>query len=162
MIVGEQPGDHEELSGRPFVGPAGQVLDLALERAGIDRSRAWVTNAVKHFKHEPRGSQRLHKNPNAGEIDHCRWWLDRERELVRPSVLLSLGASALRGLTGRTQSINQVRGQPQSLPDGSEVWPTVHPSYLLRLDGAAREREAGRFADDLRAVSMRLAALSMH
>jgi len=161
MIVGEQPGDHEELSGRPFVGPAGQMLDLALERAGIDRSRAWVTNAVKHFKHEPRGSQRLHKNPNAGEIDHCRWWLDRERELVRPAMLLSLGASALRGLTGRTQSINQVRGQPQLLPDGSEVWPTVHPSYLLRLDGAAREREAGRFADDLRAVSMRLAALAI-
>ena len=161
MIVGEQPGDQEEHAGRPFVGPAGQVLTAALERAGIDRGAAYVTNAVKHFKHTLRGKRRLHQNPTASEIDHCRWWLDREREIVRPQLVLTLGGSALRGLTGRTQSISQVRGQARDLADGSELWPTIHPSYLLRLDGEAKERESRRFASDLALVAERLRSLGV-
>ncbi|MCW1403118.1 UdgX family uracil-DNA binding protein [Novosphingobium sp. MW5] len=155
MIVGEQPGDHEEMEGRPFVGPAGQLLDEHMGAAGIDRQRARLTNAVKHFKFEQRGKRRLHQNPTAKEIDICRWWLDAERAIVRPKLVLGLGASAGRSLLGKTTSIQSVRGRPIALADGSELWLTVHPSYLLRLDGEAREAERGRFAADLAAVAAR-------
>lgn len=156
MIVGEQPGDQEDVAGRPFVGPAGQLLDDYLQAAGIDRTSAYVTNAVKHFKFSWKGKQRLHQSPTAREIDTCRWWLEGERAIVRPRIVLALGASAARGLLGRTVSINQVRGKPIALDDGAELWVSVHPSYLLRLDGAAREEQARLFADDLTKVRARL------
>jgi DNA polymerase len=157
MIVGEQPGDTEERDNRPFVGPAGQLLDSALAEAGIDRAAAYVTNAVKHFKFAPRGKRRLHQTPTAGEIDICRWWLDGERSLVKPKVILALGASGARGLLGRTPSINKERGQALAQGDGTLVWLTAHPSYLLRLDGEAREREHARFGDDLAELAKVLA-----
>ncbi|MGC1271673.1 MAG: UdgX family uracil-DNA binding protein [Croceibacterium sp.] len=160
MIVGEQPGDQEDLAGRPFVGPAGQVLDEHLQRAGIDRGAAYVTNAVKHFKFTQRGKKRLHQFPTAKEIDICRWWLDGERALVQPKLVLALGASAARGLLGRTVSISRERGQPQQLEDGAELWVTAHPSYLLRLDGPAREEQERLFQADLAAVAARLAVLA--
>ena len=153
MIVGEQPGDTEEREGRPFIGPAGQLLDRALDEAGIDRRRAYVTNAVKHFKFTPTGKRRLHQPPHAGEIDMCRWWLDKELALVRPKFVLALGASAARGLLGRTPAIGRERGQPIALPQGATAWLTVHPSHLLRLDGERRERECARFAQDLFGVA---------
>ena len=156
MIVGEQPGDNEEMAGRPFVGPAGEVLNAHLAAAGIDRQDAYVTNAVKHFKFTARGKQRLHQNPTAREIDTCRWWLDTERALVQPRIVLALGASAVRGLTGRTPSIGRERGRLLSLPDGVPFLLTAHPSYLLRLDGAAREREEANFASDLAALASHL------
>lgn len=156
MIVGEQPGDTEEAAGRPFAGPAGQVLDAHLQRAAIDRRHAFVTNAVKHFKFAPRGKRRLHQNPTAAEIDTCRWWLDAERGLVRPRAILALGASAARGLLGRTPSIARERGTSIALEDGTRIWLTAHPSYLLRLDGPAREREEQRFAQDLAGLAQLL------
>ena len=161
MIVGEQPGDTEEDQGRPFVGPAGGLLDQALAGAGIDRAAVYVTNAVKHFKFTLRGKHRLHQNPSAGEIDMCRWWLERERELVQPRLILTLGASALRGITGRSQSIEQARAAPHSLADGTQLWSTVHPSYLLRLDGPGRVREAQRFAADLARVAEQIAQIGV-
>lgn len=150
MLVGEQPGDQEDLQGRPFVGSAGQLLDAALGEAGIDRRRIFLTNAVKHFKFEPRGKRRLHQTPTAGEIDVCRWWLDKERALVRPDLIVTLGASALRGVTGKSASIASMRGAVHALEGGAKLVATVHPSYLLRLpdrDRAAAEREA--FVADL-------------
>lgn len=159
MIVGEQPGDQEDRGGRPFVGPAGQLLDEYLVRAGIDRSRAYVTNAVKHFKFTWRGKHRLHQSPGAKEIDTCRWWLEAERAIVQPRLVLALGASAARGLLGRTVSISKARGSPISLEDGTELWVTAHPSYLLRLDGEARASQAALFAADLAAVQSRLMEL---
>ncbi|MFT4053702.1 MAG: UdgX family uracil-DNA binding protein [Novosphingobium sp.] len=158
MIVGEQPGDTEECESRPFVGPAGQLLDRALGEAGVDRTAAYVTNAVKHFKFTPRGKRRLHQAPTAGEIDTCRWWLDGERALIKPKVVLALGASSARGLLGRTPSIGRERGQAIALPDGTLVWLTAHPSYLLRLDGEAQAREHARFAQDLGGLGQLLAA----
>lgn len=159
MIVGEQPGDKEDLAGRPFVGPAGQLLDVHLEKAGIPRGQTYVTNAVKHFKYEPRGMRRIHQSPTAKEIDTCRWWLEGERAIVKPKLILALGASAARGLLGKTVSISKVRGQPQRLEDGSELWVTAHPSYLLRLDGEARETQTQMFEADLAAVRERLEEL---
>jgi DNA polymerase len=156
MIVGEQPGDQEDIAGRPFVGPAGQLLDECLAQAGIDRSEAYVTNAVKHFKFVWRGKRRLHQSPGAKEIDTCRWWLEAEREIVKPRVILALGASAARGLLGRTVSISKARGRAVPLDGGAELWVTAHPSYLLRLDGAAREEQGRLFAADLAAVRARL------
>ncbi|MCH7630071.1 UdgX family uracil-DNA binding protein [Novosphingobium sp.] len=156
MIVGEQPGDVEEQAGRPFVGPAGQVLRTHLDEAGIDLPRAYLTNAVKHFKFTPTGKRRLHQSPTAGEIDTCRWWLEGERVLVRPRVILALGASAARGLLGRTVSVQKERGRPHVLEDGAELWITTHPSYLLRLTDEARATEERRFAEDLRAVAGRV------
>ena len=153
MIVGEQPGDQEEIAGRPFVGPAGQVLDAHLARAGIDRSATWMTNAVKHFKHESTGKRRLHQTPTAGEIDHCRWWLDREREILRPRTILALGASAGRAVLGRTPNISRERGRPMALGDGSTLWLTAHPSYLLRLPEERRADEDALFHADLIAVA---------
>ncbi|MFN3988659.1 MAG: UdgX family uracil-DNA binding protein [Erythrobacter sp.] len=160
MIVGEQPGDTEDRAGRVFVGPAGQVLDEHLIRAGVDRQAAYLTNAVKHFKFTWRGKHRLHQTPNAKEIDTCRWWLEAERALVRPRLVLALGASAARSLLGRTVSVNRERGRAIPLEDGAELWITAHPSYLLRLDGAAREAQAMRFAADLALVRERLSALA--
>jgi len=153
MLVGEQPGDREDLEGRPFVGPAGQLLDEALDEAGLDRAQLYITNAVKHFKFEPRGKRRLHQNPSTGEIDICRWWLDQERALVRPDIIVSLGGSALRGLTGKSASIASVRGKPITLEGGERLVATVHPSFLLRLPDrqrAAAERTA--FIADLAAA----------
>lgn len=160
MIVGEQPGDQEDIAGRVFVGPAGQLLDQYLARVGIDRSAVYVTNAVKHFKFVWKGKHRLHQSPGAKEIDTCRWWLDAEREIVKPRLVLALGASAARGILGKTVSISKVRGTPLALEDGIELWVTAHPSYLLRLDGEAREHQAGLFAADLVAVKERLKQLA--
>ena len=151
MLVGEQPGDQEDLVGRPFVGPAGQMLDRALGEAGIDRARTYVTNAVKHFKFLPRGKRRLHQKPDGPEIEACRWWLDRERLLVRPAVTVALGATAARALIGKVVTITATRGRPIPLPDGGDGWVTIHPSYLLRIeDKAAAAREYACFVADLR------------
>jgi DNA polymerase len=150
MFVGEQPGDQEDLQGRPFVGPAGQVLNEALEEAGIDRTRLFLTNAVKHFKFEPRGKRRLHQNPTTGEIDVCRWWLDKERAFVQPELIVTLGGSALRGVTGKSASIASMRGRVHELAGGGKLLATIHPSFLLRLpdrERAAEERKA--FVADL-------------
>ncbi|KAB7645473.1 UdgX family uracil-DNA binding protein [Polymorphobacter fuscus] len=161
MFVGEQPGDQEDLAGRSFVGPAGQVFDAALAAAGIDRARAYVTNAVKHFKFEPRGKRRIHAKPGAGEITACRWWLDAERAALKPRVIVALGATAARGVTGRVVTISRERGRAIVQPDGSELWITVHPSYLLRIeDPAAAAAERAAFIADLRAVAARVTALS--
>ena len=149
MLVGEQPGDKEDLAGRPFVGPAGRLLDLALEEAGIDRSTVYVTNAVKHFKNEPRGKRRLHKKPNAGEIEACRWWLEKELTLVRPRLTIALGATAAGVLMQCTVIIGRLRGRAIETESGA-LWATVHPSYLLRLpDETSRQREFVRFVKDL-------------
>jgi DNA polymerase len=159
MIVGEQPGDVEEQQSRPFVGPAGRLLMEHLEAAGIARGETYVTNAVKHFKYLPQGKRRLHQTPTAKEIDICRWWIDGERRIVKPRLILALGASAARGLLRRTISVQKERGQPMMLEDGSELWVTTHPSYLLRLPEAARPAEEERFRKDLDAVAKRLVAL---
>ena len=156
MIVGEQPGDQEDMKGRPFVGPAGQLLDDHLQTAGIDRNAAYVTNAVKHFKYVQRGKRRIHQSPAAKEIDTCRWWMESERAIVQPKLVLAMGASAARGMLGKTVSISKARGAPIQLEDGSELWVTAHPSYLLRLDGAARDEQVRLFDNDLRAVRQRL------
>ena len=160
MIVGEQPGDQEDMAGRPFVGPAGQLLDQHLEKAGIRRSAAYVTNAVKHFKYVQRGKRRIHQSPGAKEIDTCRWWNEAERAIVQPKLVLAMGASAARGMLGKTVSISRARGEPIAMEDGSELWITAHPSYLLRLDGAAREEQARLFDADLAAVKERLDELA--
>lgn len=157
MIVGEQPGDQEDLAGRAFIGPAGQVLDAALAEAGIDRADVYVTNAVKHFKHEPRGKRRLHKTPNAGEVQACRWWLDAERRLIKPRVVVALGATAGLAVLGRKPAVMQERGAPIDLGDGATGVLTVHPSYLLRLPDAAAKAEARRlFVHDLKAARDRM------
>ncbi len=150
MLVGEQPGDREDLEGRPFVGPAGQVLNEALAEAGLDRTAVFLTNAVKHFKFEPRGKRRLHQNPTAGEIDICRWWLDKERALVQPKLIVTLGGSALRGVTGKSASIASMRGAVHELAGGTKLIATIHPSFLLRLPDRARAtEERAAFVADL-------------
>jgi DNA polymerase len=133
MLVGEQPGDQEDLAGKPFVGPAGRILDRALAQAGVDRGAVFVTNAVKHFKHEMRGKRRLHKRPNAYEIERCRWWLEQERAIVRPAAIVALGATAARSVLGRAVGVLKIRGQPQRLTDGTAAVVTIHPSLLLRI-----------------------------
>ena len=151
MFVGEQPGDQEDLAGKPFVGPAGQMFNRALAEAGIDRTEAYVTNSVKHFKFEQRGKRRIHAKPDTGEINACRWWIEQERMLLRPKVTVALGATAARSLFGKAMTIGSSRGRAMALPDGGEAWITVHPSYLLRLpDPAAAEAEYARFVEDLR------------
>jgi uracil-DNA glycosylase len=150
LVVGEQPGDKEDLSAKPFVGPAGILLDQALKDAGIDRSTIFVTNAVKHFKHELRGKKRLHKRPNAYEIDRCRKWLAIERTLVRPCVVIALGATAVRGLIGRPAAIGKLRRTAMRLEDGTRLVVTIHPSYVLRLRGRPNGRtEYQRLVADL-------------
>ena len=161
MLVGEQPGDQEDLAGHPFVGPAGQMLDRALEEAGVDRGTTYVTNAVKHFKFEQRGKRRIHSKPNGPEIDACRWWIDQERMLIRPPVTVALGATAARSLIGKVVTISGTRGRALKLEDGGECWVTIHPSYLLRLqDKADKEREYAQFVEDLRSANARVAALA--
>ncbi|MDQ3247100.1 MAG: UdgX family uracil-DNA binding protein [Pseudomonadota bacterium] len=156
LFVGEQPGDQEDLAGRPFVGPAGQLFDEALEKAGIERAETYVTNAVKHFKFIQRGKRRIHNKPDAGEIDACRWWIEQERELIRPSVTVALGATAARSLIGKTVTIGMVRGSPLTLADGRECWVTVHPSFLLRIPEPDRRREErARFVEDLKTIKRR-------
>ncbi|MFD1788016.1 UdgX family uracil-DNA binding protein [Sphingomonas floccifaciens] len=154
MFVGEQPGDQEDLAGHPFVGPAGRVFDRAMGDAGIDRAGVYVTNAVKHFKFEPRGKRRIHAKPDAGEIDACRWWIDQELALVKPEMTVALGATAARSLMGKVVTISKTRGAPIALPSGGTGWVTVHPSYLLRLpDKAQAEDEYARFVEDLKAAA---------
>ncbi len=151
MMVGEQPGDQEDKQGKPFVGPAGGVLAKALADAGIDRKLVFVTNAVKHFKFEPRGKRRLHKRPNAYEIDRCHWWLDFERAVVKPDIIVALGATAVRSVSGRPTSINKIRGRILTLQDGGRMLATIHPSYILRIDDEADKRtQYRRFVADLK------------
>ncbi|WP_363182141.1 UdgX family uracil-DNA binding protein [Sphingomonas quercus] len=157
MLVGEQPGDQEDEAGHPFVGPAGQVLDRALAAAGIARDAVYVTNAVKHFKFEPRGRRRIHAKPNAGEIQACRWWLDQERALIRPPLIVAMGATAARSVLGRAVTIAGTRGHAHPLDDGGECWVTIHPSYLLRIrDKADAQAEHDRFVADLAQARERL------
>ncbi|HEX2625080.1 MAG TPA: UdgX family uracil-DNA binding protein [Sphingomicrobium sp.] len=161
LFVGEQPGDQEDLAGRPFVGPAGQLFDAALEQAGIDRTQTYVTNAVKHFKFVQRGKKRIHSKPDTSEIEACRWWIDQERALIRPPLTVALGATAARSLTGKTVTISRVRDTPLTLADGGECWVTVHPSFLLRLpDQEARHLERAKFVADLKRIRKRAAELA--
>jgi DNA polymerase len=151
MLVGEQPGDQEDLQGKPFVGPAGQLLDRALIEAGIDRGEVYVTNAVKHFKFEPRGKRRIHKKPDRPEIEACKWWLDRELAVIRPKLIVALGATAGQALYGRAVRIMAERGRVSDDPRGFRLMLTVHPSFLLRLpDPEAKEREFSAFVADLK------------
>ncbi|PDT50546.1 UdgX family uracil-DNA binding protein [Sinorhizobium fredii] len=154
VLVGEQPGDREDLAGRPFVGPAGRILDECLHEAGIDRSSCYLTNAVKHFKFEQRGKRRLHSRPNAGEIERCSWWLGAELEKLHPKVVVALGATALSSLLGRRAGVMKNRGDLIATPAGYPVLVTIHPSYLLRIrnkEDAAAER--GRFVKDLAKIA---------
>ncbi len=154
MVVGEQPGDQEDLAGRPFVGPAGQLFDRLAQEAGLDRSRAFVTNAVKHFKFQPRGKRRIHQKPSAGEIEACRFWLDMERDLLRPKLILAMGATAAASLTGRGQGIMKRRGSIEATGDGTPVLLTLHPSFLLRVpDATARAAAERDFRSDLTAAA---------
>lgn len=153
MFVGEQPGDKEDLQGRPFVGPAGLLLDRALGEAGVDRDRTYVTNAVKHFKFEPRGKRRLHKRPNASEIKICRHWLFEEIEAVGPRLIVALGATAAQGLTGRATPVQSNRGKILKTANGLRIFITIHPSALLRLQDEDERRSAYEsFVNDLRSA----------
>jgi len=160
MFVGEQPGDQEDLAGRPFVGPAGQLFDKALEQAGIERAITYVTNAVKHFKFEPRGKRRIHAKPDGPEIEACKWWLGQERELLQPKLTVALGATAARSLLGRVVTISATRDHWHRLADGGTGMVTIHPSYLLRLpDRDQAEAEFERFVGDLKRAREHLAAV---
>lgn len=150
MLLGEQPGDQEDRKGHPFVGPAGQLLDRALADAGIDRSQVYVTNAVKHFKWEPRGKRRMHKKPGDAEITACHQWLERELELVAPALVVAMGATAARALLGRATPIEVNRGRLMPFEAGMQILITVHPSYLLRVPDDARVESYGRFVRDLK------------
>jgi DNA polymerase len=151
MLVGEQPGDKEDLAGRPFVGPAGQMLDRALEEAGLDRRQIYVTNAVKHFKFFPRGKFRLHQKPTTSEIKACRPWYERELAAIKPQLVVAMGATAAQCVFGKITPINRNRGRTIDLDGDITALLTVHPSYLLRLpDETARAREYQRFVDDLK------------
>ena len=159
MLVGEQPGDREDLAGRPFVGPAGLLLDEALAEAGIDRSETYLTNAVKHFKWEPRGKRRIHQKPSWGEIAACRPWVEAELAVVAPRVLVCLGATAAQALVGRSVRVTRDRGKPLDSPLAPVVLATVHPSSILRApDKEARVRERALFVDDLRVAAAALRA----
>jgi uracil-DNA glycosylase len=154
MFVGEQPGDQEDVIGRPFVGPAGQIMDRAMEEAGVDRRSIYITNAVKHFKFTPRGKRRIHQTPETPEIQACRFWLDVERVRLRPKLVVAMGGSAARALLGRQVTIGRERGKPIELPDGQTAFVTVHPSFLLRVpDEQAKAREYRAFVADLRKIA---------
>lgn len=146
MLVGEQPGDAEDIAGKPFVGPAGRLLDQALARAGVDRSAVYVTNAVKHFKFEPRGKRRIHKRPGAREIAACRPWLEQELARIRPALVVLLGASAAEAVLGRSLPVTRMRGTVITLPDGTRAMVTTHPAFILRLQ---HDSEKSRAFDDL-------------
>ena len=157
MFVGEQPGDREDREGKPFVGPAGGVLDEALQAAGIDRGHVYITNAVKHFKWKPQGKRRLHQKPNAAEINACRPWLDAEIALIKPELLVLLGATAAQALLGRDFRVTLQRGQFIERPGLPVIMATVHPSSILRApDDESRELEMRAFIEDLRRVAQRL------
>ncbi|TGX54848.1 DUF4130 domain-containing protein [Sphingomonas gei] len=157
MFVGEQPGDQEDLAGRPFVGPAGQMFDKAIHAAGIDRATVYVTNAVKHFKFEPRGKRRIHAKPDAGEISACRWWYEQERLLVKPEMTVALGATAARQMLGKAVTITATRGRAIELAEGAIGWVTIHPSFLLRLPDRSRaEDEFAAFVEDLKGAAKAL------
>jgi uracil-DNA glycosylase len=153
MLVGEQPGDREDIEGRPFVGPAGRLLDEALEEAGIDRRLAYVTNVVKHFKWIGRGKRRIHQKPNWSEIAACRPWLEAELAVVKPSVLVCLGATAAQALLGRDFRVTKQRGELVESPLAPRALATVHPSSILRADEDTRDAEYAAFVDDLRVVA---------
>ncbi|HSC61695.1 MAG TPA: UdgX family uracil-DNA binding protein [Rhizomicrobium sp.] len=158
VIVGEQPGDQEDLAGKPFVGPAGQVLNKALEEAGIERTKVYITNAVKHFKFEPRGKRRIHSKPNAAEIKICHQWVSRELSAIEPDVVVALGATAAQSLMGKAMPIGKNRGHELTWADGRRGLITVHPSYLLRIpDAESKEREYNGFVRDLK-LAAKLAA----
>jgi DNA polymerase len=151
MLVGEQPGDKEDLAGKPFVGPAGQMLDRALGEAGIERSNVYVTNAVKHFKFLARGKSRLHQKPNTSEIRACRQWYERELSSIKPALVVAMGTTAAQSVFGKITPINKNRGRLIDLEDGIKALVTVHPSYLLRLpDAHAKAQEYERFVNDLK------------
>jgi uracil-DNA glycosylase len=153
LLVGEQPGDREDREGRPFVGPAGLLLDKALRDAGVDRKRVYVTNAVKHFKFEPRGKRRLHKRPNAREIEICRRWLFEEIEAISPRLIVALGATAARGLTGRMIPVQSNPGSLLTVDKGLRVLMTIHPSALLRLQDEEEKRSGyASFVNELRSI----------
>ncbi len=157
MFVGEQPGDREDREGKPFVGPAGRVLDEALEEAGIDRGHVYITNAVKHFKWKPQGKRRLHQKPNAAEINACRPWLDAEIAAVKPHLLVLLGATAAQALLGRDFRVSVQRGLLMERPDLPPMMATVHPSSILRApDDETREAEMHAFVQDLKRVAQHL------
>ena len=157
MLVGEQPGDKEDLAGKPFVGPAGQMFDRALKEAGIDRKKVYVTNAVKHFKFVPRGKIRLHQKPNTPEIKACRQWYERELAAINPALVVAMGSTAAQSVFGKITTINKSRGRLIDMKDGRKALVTVHPSYLLRLpDEDARAREYERFVDDLKIAAAQL------
>jgi len=161
IFVGEQPGDAEDLEGRPFVGPAGQLLDSMLEEAGIDRSQTYVTNAVKHFKFDRRGKRRIHSKPDAGEIKACNFWLQHELELVQAPVTVALGATAARALLGKAVTISKLRGSPVPLSNGSECWITVHPSSLLRMpEPERRHAERAHFIQEMKQIWARAEKLA--
>ena len=154
MVVGEQPGDAEDLSGRPFTGPAGQLFDACARDAGLPRAQTYVTNAVKHFKFTPRGKRRIHQRPDAGEVSHCKWWLDLERQWIKPRLILAMGATAALALTGSAKNITRRRGTLEATHDGTPVLLTTHPSYLLRLpDARARQEAEAQFTADLVAAA---------
>jgi DNA polymerase len=153
MIVGEQPGDFEDLAGRPFVGPAGKVFDQVLEETGMDRKSLYVTNAVKHFKYEARGKKRIHQRPDAGEVQRCRWWLTREIDLVQPKLIVAMGATAVFALTELREKLSDLRGRPMPMAGGRTLFVTVHPSYLLRIpDEHKKAQEFQRFREDMQSI----------
>ncbi|UVK39231.1 UdgX family uracil-DNA binding protein [Mesorhizobium sp. AR10] len=159
IFVGEQPGDQEDLAGKPFVGPAGKVFDVILDDAGVDRQKVYVTNAVKHFKFEPRGKRRIHSKPNAGEVQACRWWLDREFELIKPDLAVALGATAALSLLGKAIPVTKMRGQVIEREDGLRVFITIHPSFILRIKQPSdKEAERERFLQDMKQVKRLMAA----
>lgn len=158
VLVGEQPGDKEDLAARPFVGPAGQLLDRSLEEAGVDRNRCYVTNAVKHFKFSPRGKRRIHAKPNLGEVKACAWWLATELRLIQPKLVVALGATAALSLLGKDAKVTRDRGQVLASQTGLPVLVTIHPSALLRAwDRAGAAQDRVQFIDDLRKISNYLA-----
>lgn len=150
MLVGEQPGDQEDLQGHPFVGPAGKMLDRAMAEAGMDRSKVFVTNAVKHFKFEPRGKKRIHKKPDRPEIEACKWWLERELKVLQPELIVALGGTAAEALFGRAVKVLSERGRISDDPRGFRLLVTVHPSMILRVPDEDREKAYRDFVRDLR------------
>ena len=163
MFVGEAPGDSEDLQGHPFVGPAGAVLTRALHDAGLERHTVYVSNAVKHFKFEPRGKRRLHIKPSATEIEACHWWLDEELRLVSPKLVIALGGTAARALLGHPVTVSQVRAAPMRLNAATHIWVTIHPSFLLRIpDDAQRRAEYARFVQELRDASAWISRTASH